>query len=98
VAKALEQQVVDIAPCMGSPISVILDSLSLPGGRDEESEDEDNKHDESRTTNMAMVELTTIMASLQVINEEVDWEDIMDNLTWGNDEDHPSDDEEERAM
>ena len=45
-----------------------------------------------------MVELTTMLASLQVINEEVDWEDITDDFTLGNNDDHPFDDEEERAM
>ena len=45
-----------------------------------------------------MTELTGISASLQVINEEIMWQDIANNLTWGDDDDHPIEDETEEAM
>ena len=92
MAKDLEQQVVDIDPCAVSLISVLLDSLSLPEGRDEKLEDEDTECDEARTTNNSM------LASLQAINEELEREDLTDDLTCDNDDNYPFADEKERAI
>jgi hypothetical protein len=75
---------------------VVLDSLSLPECGDEEFEDVETKLGEVGTFNVT--ELTGMFASLQVIEEEIDWEDIADNLTWGDDDDHPVEDEAEEAM
>ena len=36
--------------------------------------------------------------SARVINEKIDWENITNNHTWGDDDDQPSGDKEERAM
>ena len=74
-----------------------LDYLSLPYNRDEEFEDEGTTFGDVGTSNM-MTELTDILASLQVIDEEIDWKDITENLTWGVNDAHPIEDEAEVAM
>ena len=78
-------------------MSVVLESLSLPEGRDEEFEDVETNLSEMGTLN-AMTKLTEILTSFQVIDEEIDWEDITENLTLGDDADHPIEDEAEEAM
>ena len=97
VTQATEQQMVYLTPHTQSPMSVVLDSLSLPEDRDEEFEDVKTDLGKAGTSN-GMTELTGILVSLQVIDEEIDWEDITENLTWGDNEDHLIDDEAEEAM
>jgi hypothetical protein len=42
--------------------------------------------------------LTGISTSLQGIDQGINWEEITDNLTWGDDDDHLIEDETEEAM
>ena len=66
---------------------------------DREEEFEDVKTDRGKAeTSNAMTQLTGILASLQVIDDEIDWEDITENLTWGDNDDHLIDDTAEETM
>jgi hypothetical protein len=98
VAEDPEQQIVDIAPCGQSPIAIVLDSSFPPKKGDAEFQDDDTECNESRTTNTTTANHTSMLASLRVINEKIDWENITNNLTWGDDDDQLSGDKEERAM
>lgn len=64
--------------------------LSPPEYQDEELEDQYTKSDKSRTTNIAMAKLAYMVASLQVFNAEINWDEITDDLTWSNDDANPS--------
>ena len=97
VAQATDQQIVDLTPCAQSPMSVVPDSLFLLEDREEEFEDVKTNLRKVGTSN-AMTQLTGILASLQVIDEEIDWEDITENLTWGDNDDHLINDAAEDTM
>ena len=97
VAQTTGQQTVYLTRCAQSPMSAVLDSWSLPDGRDEEFEGVKTELFEVGKLN-AMTELNGILASLQVIDEDIDWEDITDNLIWGDNDDYPIEDEADEAM